>query len=285
MNKREWSLLILVCLIISVSKLVPLFQEKIEITKVDLNGQSADELSKTIQITKDDVFQGNLLLVNKDMPVRPDSVKTDVAKLFLHKEMINGYGLLDTNIRLSKQVTKIFSAMIAAAKQDGVTHFLISSGYRDFDKQNELYEQMGSDYALPAGYSEHNLGLSLDVGSTQQQMSQAREGKWIKKNAWRYGFVLRYPEDKTAITGIQYEPWHIRYVGLPHSAIMYRKNFSLEEYLDYVKNQTHLSTTYQNKEYHISYYPVSKHKSIQIPKSRSYEVSGNNSDGIIVTSY
>ncbi len=79
---------------------------------------------------------------------------------------------------------------------------------------------MGSNYALPAGYSEHNLGLSLDVGSTQKKMEKAPEGKWIEENVWKHGFVLRYPKNKSNITGIQYEPWHIRYVGLPHSAIM-----------------------------------------------------------------
>ena len=79
---------------------------------------------------------------------------------------------------------------------------------------------MGSDYALPAGYSEHNLGLSLDIGSTQKKMEKAPEGKWIEENVWKHGFVLRYPKNKSNITGIQYEPWHIRYVGLPHSAIM-----------------------------------------------------------------
>lgn len=58
-------------------------------------------------------------------------------------------------------------------------------------------------------------------------MDRAPEGKWIEKNAWKYGFILRYPSDKTDVTGIQYEPWHIRYVGLPHSTIMQKNEFSL----------------------------------------------------------
>ncbi|MBU5494611.1 D-alanyl-D-alanine carboxypeptidase family protein, partial [Enterococcus sp. S177_ASV_20] len=108
---------------------------------------------------------------------------------------------------------------------------IINSGYRDFDEQSVLYQEMGAEYALPAGYSEHNSGLSLDVGSSLTKMERAPEGKWIEENAWKYGFILRYPEDKTELTGIQYEPWHIRYVGLPHSAIMKEKNFVLEEYM------------------------------------------------------
>ena len=77
---------------------------------------------------------------------------------------------------------------------------LMSSGYRDFKEQSKLYKEMGSDYALPAGYSEHNLGLSLDVGSTQKKMEKAPEGKWIEENVWKHGFVLRYPKNKSNIT-------------------------------------------------------------------------------------
>lgn len=84
--------------------------------------------------------------------------------------------------------------VVDAAEKDGVSHFLISSSYRDFDEQSELYQKMGSNYALPAGYSEHNLGLSLDVGSTQMKMEKAPEGKWIEQEVWKYGFVLRYPK-------------------------------------------------------------------------------------------
>ncbi|RLM60061.1 D-Ala-D-Ala carboxypeptidase VanY, partial [Halorubrum sp. Atlit-9R] len=133
--------------------------------------------------------------------------------------------------------------------------------------------------------SEHNLGLSLDIGSTQGEMGQAPEGKWLNKNAWRHGFILRYPSDKTAITGIQYEPWHFRYVGLPHSAIMQDKNFVLEEYLDYLKDHKSITTTVNQQTYEISYYPVSKNTTIPVPVNGRYEISGNNMDGIIVTVY
>lgn len=173
--------------------------------------------------------------------------------------------------------------MIEGAEKDGVLHFLISSGYRDAEEQSRLYQEKGADYALPAGHSEHNLGLSLDIGSTQGKMNQANEGTWLKKNASTYGFILRYPADKTAITGIQYEPWHFRYVGLPHSIIMQENNYSLEEYLDALKEQKTISTTVDDTTYDISYYPVSKNKKIQVPANRGYEISGNNVDGVIVT--
>ncbi len=186
---------------------------------------------------------------------------------------------------LSKDVAHKFSKMVAAAKKDGVNHFLISSGFREFEEQKALYQDMGDDYALPPGHSEHNLGLALDVGSTETSMYHASEGEWIKENAWKHGFILRYPEDKVDVTGIEYEPWHIRYVGLPHSAIMEKKNFVLEEYLDYLKEKKEISIEVKGVKYTVSYYSFSKNLTINIPENSEYEISGNNINGVIVTVY
>lgn len=239
--------------------------------------------AQTIKVTKNQIYQGNLLLVNKQYPVHEEGVTADVVNLFRDKELSQGYVVLDKTIRLSKGVAQKFQTMVNAASKEGVSAFMISSGYRDNKEQSQLYKSMGADYALPAGHSEHNLGLSLDIGSTQTEMNRAPEGKWLQKNAWAYGFILRYPKDKTEITGIQYEPWHFRYVGLPHSAIMQEKNFTLEQYLDYLKEQETVSTTVEGKSYEVSYYPVSGNTSIPVPVGRSYELSGNNMDGVIVT--
>jgi D-alanyl-D-alanine carboxypeptidase len=229
------------------------------------------------------VYQGNLLLVNRDHPLDEKGVRSDVVTISQHEELLHGYGLLNTKIRLSKAVAQEFVKMVTAAGKDDVNHFLISSGYRDFEEQEQLYQEKGGDYALPAGRSEHNLGLSLDIGSSLAEMSRAPEGKWLKKNAWKYGFVLRYPEDKTDITGIQYEPWHFRYVGLPHSALMKEKNLVLEQYLDYLREKKSISAKVEGKAYEVIYYPVSENKMFRVPVNQRYEISGNNMDGIIVT--
>lgn len=239
----------------------------------------------TIKVTKDQIYKGNLLLVNKDHPVPQVDADSEAVNLSQHKEMIKGFGLLDNTIQLSPDLVQKFSTMVGAAEQEGVSHFLISSGYRNDNKQNQLYQQMGAEYALPAGYSEHNLGLSLDIGSTQAEMNQAPEGKWLKTNARKYGFILRYPKDATAITGIQYEPWHFRYVGLPHSAIMQEKNLVLEQYLDLLKEQKTITTTIDHQTYQIYYYPVTRNTTIHVPVNGRYEISGNNMDGVIVTVY
>lgn len=254
-------------------------------TKTDSGTQSNQtSATQTIRVTDEQVTRGNLVLVNKDHPLDPEAVPKDIVTLFENQDLMYGYVVLDNTIRLSRSVAENFRNMIEAAGEDGVNRFMISSGYRDEDEQEQLYREKGSDYALPPGYSEHNLGLSMDIGSTQQSIDRSPEGKWLKEHAWAHGFILRYPQDKTEITGIQYEPWHFRYVGQPHSMIMKELNLTLEEYLDYLKDQSSYRTTVDGKEYEIKYVPVtSKDMEIEIPAGSEYEISGNNIDGIIVT--
>ncbi|WP_291579162.1 VanY-A/VanY-F/VanY-M family D-Ala-D-Ala carboxypeptidase [Clostridium sp. UBA6640] len=293
---KKWGLLLPFALfIVFIFYILPISQYKVdiqgEIKKYEQNNKDtsddkmAAENIQKIKLTEEQIYQGNLLLVNNEHPVHQKSIKSDVINLFTHKELTKGYGLLDSEIKLSEEIAEKFSEMISDAEKDRVCHFLISSGFRDLDEQSRLYEEMGSDYALPAGQSEHNLGLALDVGSTQMKMDKAPEGKWIEKKSWEYGFILRYPLDKTDVTGIQYEPWHIRYVGLPHSAIMQEMNLALEEYLDYLKEEKSISVSVYGKKYIISYYSVSQNETIEVevPANKQYEISGNNIDGVIVT--
>ncbi|MCG7319266.1 VanY-A/VanY-F/VanY-M family D-Ala-D-Ala carboxypeptidase [Brevibacillus laterosporus] len=294
MKKWGFLLLFLLCLGFAFINKALFFQDKVEIQKYDQNHKDNIDNIENIgtplsiqkkEIAKEQIYQGNLLLINSKYPIRQESVKSDIVNLSKHNELINGYGLLNTNIYLSKGIAQKFSEMINDAVKEGVSHFFINSGYRDFDEQSVLYQEMGADYALPAGYSEHNLGLSLDVGSSLTKMDRAPEGKWLKENAWKYGFILRYPKDKTDVTGIQYEPWHIRYVGFPHSAIMKEKNFALEEYMDFLKEQKSITTTIDHQVYKIFYYPISQNTTIPVPANVQYEISGNNMDGVIVTVY
>ncbi|WP_259416415.1 M15 family metallopeptidase [Bacillus toyonensis] len=261
----------------------PLFQKEIDVKIGGENSAVKTASMEKVEVTKEQIYKGDLLLVNKDYPVKKDSIRSDIINVNHNSELVRGYVIFDRNLRLSKGVVKKFLNVVDAAGKDGVQHFLMSSGYRDFQEQSKLYKEMGSDYALPAGYSEHNLGLSLDVGSTQKKMERAPEGKWVEENVWKHGFVLRYPKNKSNITGIQYEPWHIRYVGLPHSAIMQKKNFTLEEYLEFLKEEKEISTEVEGKKYTVSYYKVSQNMNVNVPVNKQYEISGNNMDGVIVT--
>lgn len=285
---KKWVLILSLLFVIgfAIINIKPLIKSEIEINEHGITFNETEfKQMESVKILVEQIYQGNLLLVNNEHPVREEYLTTDVINLFSHDELIEGYSLLDSEIYLSENIAYKFSEMVTAAKKDGVLNFSVNSGYRSLAAQDTLYQAMGSEFALPAGYSEHNLGLALDVGSTETLMAESIEGKWIEKNAWKYGFILRYPLHKTEITGIQYEPWHIRYVDLPHSAIMQERDFVLEEYLDYLKEVKVISVNLNDQKYKVTYYPITQNKFIEHPKDRDYQISGNNIDGVIVTSY
>ncbi|MGO4110538.1 M15 family metallopeptidase [Paenibacillus sp. YAF4_2] len=283
---RKWVLAFLLVILLSygVSHYIT---KDADDSKVEINDASEPpQDGQMITVSKEQVYQGDLLLVNTDYALHPEGIRSDIVSLSNRQDLVKGYGLLDPSIQLSESVVKSFSKMVEGAKEDGVEHFLISSGYRDADKQEQLYRDMGHDYALPAYHSEHNLGVSLDIGSTEAKMDEAEEGKWLKKHSAEYGFILRYPKGKEEITGIQYEPWHFRYVGIAHSSIMQEQELTLEQYLDKLKQTKAISITVDGQKYTVTYYPiVGDSATVNVPQGKRYDISGNNYDGVIVTVY
>ncbi|MBD2848433.1 M15 family metallopeptidase [Paenibacillus sp. IB182496] len=237
----------------------------------------------TLRLEERDIYKGELLLVNEEIAISPDFEAPETLLLYEHRELVQGFGLMDRSIRLTPELLERFTAMVEEAETDGVDRFLITSGYRTEEEQGELYRQLGAESAMPAGYSEHNLGMALDIGSSIGEMRVAPEGEWLREYAWEHGFILRYPEDKTEVTGVKYEPWHYRYVGLPHSAVMQQKGWVLEEYLAFLKEHRAMEAEWDGQRYHIAYYPLSETRSIRVPADGRYTVSGNNTDGVVVT--
>ncbi|MBP2002231.1 D-alanyl-D-alanine carboxypeptidase [Paenibacillus shirakamiensis] len=276
-----WLVILLLLIAYGMTWLIPDDKQKI----VNIIDSDAEISSGDLHIQPTQVHKGNLVLVNKRYPLDEVGIQPDIVTLAKRKELIQGYALMNENLRLSEHVAQLFKSMVLDAADDHVNHFLISSGFRTFKEQSRIFADKGDAYALPAGHSEHNLGLSLDIGSSQGKMSQAAEGQWLKEHAWNYGFILRYPQDKTEVTGIAYEPWHFRYVGLPHSVLMRKKNFSLEEYIEDIRHQKTMNAEVAGRTYTISYYPVSKTRTIKIPLHQRYEISGDNQGGVIVTTY
>ena len=118
------------------------------------------------------------------------------------------------------------------------------SGYRPHQEQVKIWEdtmrkegeKFTRTYVAKPGHSEHESGLAVDlVAASYQILDEAQEDtaeqKWLMENCWKYGFILRYPTEKSEITGIGYEPWHYRYVGQANAAAMHRTGECLEEYL------------------------------------------------------
>ena len=256
--------------------------------------QSAEEPKKdfpkkpttqTVAVTADDISKGQLVLINAEHEVNDQAVPEDLITLSKHPKVVKGFTTADDSIKISREMLSAFKHMIHDAKKDNVTHFVINSSYRSKAVQADLYRTKGADIALPPGASEHNLGLSMDIGSSLGLMENAEEGKWLAKNAAKYGFILRYPSDKTSITGIQYEAWHFRYVGLPHSLIMQQHDWVLEEYMDYLTSHDSLTATVNDMTYTVSHHDVKSEgtTNIDIPLERSYTVSGDNDQGVILT--
>ena len=114
------------------------------------------------------------------------------------------------------------------------------SGFRSYSRQQTLYnnyvardgQALADTYSARPGHSEHQTGLAFDVGKLDDNYGSTPAGIWLKENCHIYGFILRYPKGKESITGYQYEPWHIRYVGVEHATKIMNQNITLEEYLN-----------------------------------------------------
>lgn len=139
---------------------------------------------------------------------------------------------------LRKKAAKAIVAMFDAAREEKGLLLASNSAYRSYATQVEIYDGDDTLTARP-GFSEHQTGLTMDIGAESGSCSLAEcfadtpEGKWLAKNAWRFGFLLRYPADKVAVTGYAFEPWHYRFLGRELAAEMHkRKVTTLEEFFD-----------------------------------------------------
>jgi zinc D-Ala-D-Ala carboxypeptidase len=141
---------------------------------------------------------------------------------------------------LDATTAKALATMTAAAKADGVK-IVVKSGYRSWATQKAIYDKalrtqpQNINFYAPAGASEHQTGLAVDLWDGKiwyRPMENSATGKWLHKHAHEYGFILRFPLGKQKITGVPYEPWHFRYVGVEHSKKFDKANsLTLEEYL------------------------------------------------------
>lgn len=136
------------------------------------------------------------------------------------------------------QAEAAFYEMQADAYELGLNLY-ISSGYRSYDYQAGLYQRYvdrsgkaeADRYSARPGHSEHQTGLAFDLNTISDEFKDTDEGKWVAENCHKYGFIVRYPEDKESVTGYMYEPWHIRYLGTDTATAVYESGLCLEEYL------------------------------------------------------
>lgn len=176
--------------------------------------------------------EGTLRLVNDTHAIPKRAVPTELEAL----QPTDTYTLAcDVSVR--PEVVEPFHQLMEDARAAGYTTWVVNSGFRTIDEQRGLVADYGSAYAQRPSRSEHHTGLALDVGSTRGDIGSLPEGAWLAEHVSTYGFIIRYPAHKTDVTKIAYEPWHIRYVGLPHSTVMETYDWTLEEYVDYVATE------------------------------------------------
>ncbi|WP_157372984.1 M15 family metallopeptidase [Agromyces sp. Root81] len=137
---------------------------------------------------------------------------------------------------LRQEAADAVVAMFQAASDEADLTLASNSAFRSYESQEEIYDGDDLLTARP-GFSEHQTGLVMDIGADSGDCSldacfaDTPEGIWLRDNAWRFGFILRYPADKTDVTGYEFEPWHYRYVGVPLATEMHENGITtLEEF-------------------------------------------------------
>ena len=206
----------------------------LEANEVSRGMTESEEYSSTLSV---DDWQ--LVLVNKQHPVPEDYSFT--------------LGTITGSMKCDVRIIDELMAMLEAAKADGID-LVICSPYRDYNRQTVLFERK-IDYYMERGYSyleaykiasitvtvpgasEHQIGLALDIVSDTYTSLDTGFGKtdagiWLREHGYEYGFILRYPLGKEYITGIQYEPWHYRYVGKKSATAIMKQGITLEEFLE-----------------------------------------------------
>lgn len=181
----------------------------------------------------------NLILVNKQHPIPEEYTFT--------------LGTITGTMKCDERIIPELLEMLQGAKNEGI-NLIVRSPYRDLSRQEFLFDRKLSTYmrqgysylesyrlasqiVMIPGASEHQLGLALDITSDtysglQQGFGKTTAGKWMADHSYEYGFIVRYPSHKEAITGVEYEPWHFRYVGKAAAKEIWERNICLEEFVD-----------------------------------------------------
>ena len=182
-----------------------------------------------------DTDKGNLIIANK-LSYLGDYVPDDLVN-------VDGSYCMQDGVMLKSEAYEHLKQMFEAAREEDY-YFYISTAYRSYDFQKALYDsyllkdsaEVVDSYSSRPGFSDHQTGLACDIGMPGykfEMFTDTDECRWLHENAYKYGFILRYPEGKENITKYKYESWHFRYVGVEVSTYIYENNITLEEYVAY----------------------------------------------------
>lgn len=249
---------------------------------------------KTLVIPERAVYAGNLILVNGQYPYRAGIAEDSLVPVNSDSD----------KVLLERRASTLLSRLMNDI--GGWTRISAVSGWRSRREQQSIYDQSlrenGADFterfvARP-DHSEHQTGLAIDLGLKKPEIDFIRPDflysgicQTFREKAMTYGFIERYPRGKETVTGIAQEPWHFRYVGAPHAAIMMEMGLTLEEYHAFLKGYSHGKRhfDYRNgrQSMKVSYVEAAagKDTELEIDADIPYLVSGNNADGFILTEW
>lgn len=279
-----------------------------EVKETDESGETVTEAEteaetksyRTITVNNDDLYKGELILVNADYPFK-NSKDADIVTLY--NEKTESYSVSGMEIGLQEDAVEPLNDLLDAfCEETGHSDILIVAGFRTLEQQQALYdedlERTGLDtstlVALP-GHSEHESGYAMDFSlfyddGTSGDYDGTGDYEWIDEHCADYGYILRYPADKTEITGIQHESWHYRYVGRPHAYYIMQSGICFEEYIEELKEHDVDDpleiVDSDGKAYQVYYVPAEMDKTmtyVPLVSDKPYTISGNNADGFIIT--
>ena len=237
----------------------------LDLCVADLTGEarewSIDELLREEGVT----FSSTLMLVNASHPLPPDyePALTEYNGAQMHPDMVSAYVALRDEVE----------------RRTGMRLY-VTDDYRTPAEQEKILSESGADVAAAIGCSEHEAGLALDVCVKYfggESFLKTRAGRLVGEICADYGYVIRYPLGKEDVTGIAYEPWHLRYVGVPHAKLMAESGLTLEEYYAVLQP----NVWYASGDYLIS---KQTNSSLLLPTAWSTcEISPDNMGGYLVT--
>lgn len=209
---------------------------------------------------------GSLMLVNKAHPLKSS-----------YRPLLSEYK--DSGVIMSAYSVDSYAALSEKVFKSTDCPLYVMSSYRDEQEQEEIHEEQGSSTAMPPACSEHRTGLAQDLyfsGFAGTAFNKCEAGRFVTEHAAEYGFILRYPPNEMRVTGIEYEPWHFRYVGQPHADIITQSGITLEEYIQGLEYE---------KFYEYDGCIISRQQGneLSIPKGRQIEISYDNCGGYIIT--
>lgn len=247
-----------------------------------------------IELHRKNIHTGNLILVNADYPYNEQVNETDLVNVDKSA----------CDVLLERRAVTLLSKLMEEI--NGWGQISAVSGWRSMQEQENIYAQSlkenGSEFtqkyvALP-GHSEHQTGLAIDLALTSDNIDFIRPDfpytgicQTFRELSRQYGFIERYPQKKESITGIAHEPWHFRYIGVPHAEIMKKNDLCMEEYIPFIKQfaygEQKYNFTVAQKNFSVSYLPASEAEvvCIEIAEDVPYTISGNNIDGYIITEW